>query len=86
MGQIGDQCIDRIDAGAPRAARRAKRRALCNAAFLAHHCADTRELVGHMLIKIYNIVQGIGDLPGYTSMLHWHTHGEIAFFYRHKNF
>ncbi|HEU5099437.1 MAG TPA: hypothetical protein VFU22_10480 [Roseiflexaceae bacterium] len=38
------------------------------------------------MIKIDDIVEGIGDLPGDAGMLDWHSLRKIAFFDRHQNF
>ena len=82
MGQIGDQCIDRVRTGAPRAPRRAQRARYA----MRPPCpngADPGEFVGHMLIRIDDIVKRVGDLAGHTGVLHRHAQREIAFFSNH---
>jgi len=61
--QILYQRVDRPLHLAPRAPGFVKAGSFASLALLSHHVADTLELLGHVLVRGNDIVEGIRNLP-----------------------
>ena len=63
----------------PRAADGAERGALVDLALLADDPADPLQLVGHPLVELDHLVEGVGDLAGDARPVERQANREIAF-------
>ena len=76
--QIPDQIVDRSDRPGPGVRHLGERRSLCNPAFLSDLASDAFQLLRHALIRSDYVVEGVGDLAGYTRPAVWQAHGKIT--------
>ena len=67
MHQVVDQLVDRFDRLFPEAIDLAQRQALAQLAFLADDAAESRQLAGHALIELDDVVERVGHLAGHAG-------------------
>ena len=80
MDQIVDQLVDRVDRAAPKAAHIADRTALFHLPLLADYDGKVRELIGHALIEVDDVVQRFRDLARQTGPVCRQSHCAVATF------
>src|SRR4029453_1370147 len=73
----GDQGVDRVDRRRPRSSRSREVGPMGNSALLADREAHSVQLLGHLLVELDDIVEGIRDLAGETRLGAPHPHREI---------
>src|SRR5262245_26665115 len=78
LDKVGDEGVDGLDPGAPRADNGAERGALFDPAFLADDRADARKLLRGVLQHLDDVVEGLGNGPGDAGLVAGQAGGEVA--------